>query len=356
MTGFNELNIELLEFDKENPRLPTSLHGARENRILQYLARHTAIENLMSSIGENDFFKGEAIVAIPNDSKFTVVEGNRRLAALRLLRNPELVSKPSIERVASNAQYKPTIIPAYIVETRNETLQYLGFRHISGVQRWEPLAKTRYLKSLFDLTEGDERERCIAVAREIGSNGATVRRNLDALAAYAIIEEYDFYEIEGIEETTFQFGTFYTAVNNVDVANYIGVRNNGTATNPITNPGAINQSGLEELVRYMFERDEDGNTTLIESRNIVKLGPVLADETALKALQSGQSLESAYRLTSRGRGEFTVYMNRAIEALKEANANLYTVETDDENAKKTVNDALSLVHVAARALGIDLNA
>lgn len=166
----------------------------------------------MASIEENGFFPGEAIVVTPNNSKYTVIEVNRRLAALRLLREPTLVKTSGIERAVQEATYKPTEVPVYVVPSRDATLQYLGFRHISGVQRWDPLAKARYLESLFEKVQGEPQRRYIAVAREIGSTNTTVRRNLDALAAYRVIEQRSFYDIADIKEETFQFGTFYTAM------------------------------------------------------------------------------------------------------------------------------------------------
>ena len=353
MNEFQQLDIEVLEFDKENPRLPTTLRGASDSRIIEYLANKTGIENLMSSIGENGFFRGEAIVATLHGSKYTVVEGNRRLAALRLLHNPTLVKKSSIQRAADEAVHKPTTVPVYVVSSREETLQYLGFRHISGVQRWDPLAKARYLESLFGLIQGDPQQRYASVAREIGSTSPTVRRNLDALAAYKIIESRDFYDIDDMEEETFQFGTFYTAISNADIANFIGTRLDGAPTHPIEYPCVVKNDCLEVLVKQMFERDARGNTKLVESRNIGKLGAVLAEPASLEALQSGHTLDAAYRLTPHGRDEFVRHMNQAIEELKQANANLYAVEPDDNSSKDLVIEALKIIRLASETLGVN---
>ena len=352
MNEFELLNIDSLEFDKENPRLPTSVKNENDASILNYLATETRIENLMTSIGENGFFHGEAMVVTPRNSKYTVIEGNRRLAALRLLQDPTLVKIPSIDRVAGEAAHKPTQVPVFVVQSREDTLQYLGFRHISGVQRWDPLAKARYLESLYDRIEGEPQHRYTSVAREIGSTGTTVRRNLDALAAYKIIEEKGFYDIADIEEETFHFGTFYTAVSDTDIANFIGTKDSGTPLDPIANLNVINTEHLEELVKYMFEKDSRRNTKLGDSRNISKLGKVLTNPGSLQALRSGQSLETAYRLTPHGRDDFVFHMNHAIEELKQANANLYAVEQDDQPAKNLVSEALKIIHLASERLGV----
>ena len=335
MNGFDVLDLEMLEFDKANPRLPTRVRGLDEATILDYLATKTSIGNLMSSIGENGFFDGEALVVAPGEfRKYTVIEGNRRLAALKLLQDPTLVGTPSIRRATNTAVHKPTSVPVYVVQSREDTLQYLGFRHISGVQRWDPLAKARYLESLFAETQGQPQQRYTSVAREIGSTSTTVRRNLDALAAYKVVEQSSFYDITDIEEETFQFGTFYTAIGNVDVSNFIGIRDNGDPTHPITKPEVVNTENLKELVRLMFEKDARGETKLGESRNIGKLGTVLANPKSLSALRSGRSLETAYRLTPHGRDDFVRHMNQAIEELKQANANLHAVGPGRQNRKE----------------------
>lgn len=350
MNEFLELEVSSLEFDEENPRLPTSVKGGDEDQILEYLATKTRIENLISSIGENGFFPGEAIVVVPRDDKYVVIEGNRRLAALRLLLNPSLAPRPSIARAAEEAENKPTKVRAYVVESRDDTLQYLGFRHISGVQRWDPLAKARYLEALFERVTGNAQERYTAVAREIGSNGATVRRNLDALAAYRIVEGYEFYEISEIDEETFHFGTFYTAISDSNIANFVGVRSNGRPRHPIEDATVVNEEHLEELVRWMFERDARGNTRLIESRNISKLGTVVKDPESLKALRSNQTLEAAYLLTPHGRDDFMRHINEAIQELKQANANLHAVPRDDRDAKDRVEEVSRVLLVTSEWL------
>ena len=352
MIGFTTLSIDVLEFDKENPRLPSNLKGGSESDILEYLETKTRIENLISSIGENSFFSGEAIVVTPHGpNRYTVIEGNRRLAALRLLHDPGMANSTKIERAARQADIKPTEVPAYVVQSREDTLQYLGFRHISGVQRWDPLAKARYLESLFEKTKGEPQQRYNSVAREIGSNSTAVRRNLDALAVYRVVERKEFYDIRDMNEGSFQFGTFYTAVSNPDVANFIGTRDDGTPTHPITDPDVVNQDHLEELVRWMFERDARGSTRLGESRNIGKLGKVLENPSSTKALRMGQALETAYRLTPHSRDEFIRHMNQAIEELKQANANLYAVKQDDKTAKSAVSEALQIIQLASERLG-----
>lgn len=356
MSNFKMLNIDQLEFDEKNPRLPDTV-SRKENEIIKYLAAKTGIEDLMTSIGENDFFPGEAIVVTrAENGKYTVIEGNRRLAALRLLQNPRLSDNiRSIKKAAEEAKYKPTEIPVHVVDSRDDALQYLGFRHISGVQRWDPLAKARYLKLLFNQTSGEPEQRCIEVAREIGSKRNAVRRNLDALAAYEAIEKRDFFDIRGLNEESFQFGVFYTAIGDSEIASFVGVRKDGESTHPIVRPESLKTGPLKELTEWIFKKDEQGSTRLGESRNIRKLSDVVANPNALETLRQGVSLDSAFSSTVDNKKEFLRDITRATEHLKQANSNLHSVEPDDLEAVNIVREAMKVLDLAIERLKIDRN-
>ena len=351
---FNTLNIDELEFDKQNPRLPTTV---KESEIIKYLATKTGIEDLMISIGENGFFDGEAIVVTPANGKYTVLEGNRRLAALKLLQDPELAGgRRSITKVSEEVESKPTRIPAYIVNSRDDALQYLGFRHISGVQRWDPLAKARYLKLLFKQASGEPKERYIEIAREIGSKSNAVQRNLDALATYKAIEDRDFFDIDGLDEESFQFGVFYTAIGDTEIASFVGVREeDGSATHPIANPTFLKKEPLKELTEWMFKKDSQGSTRLGESRNIPKLSAIIANSNALEKFRQGVSLESAYSATIDNKEEFFEDIVKAIEHLKNANSNLHSVSPDDHDVVERVREAMKVLKIATNHLEVDHN-
>ena len=356
MSNFKELNIDQLEFDKENPRLP-SMVARKDSEIIKYLARKTGIEDLMTSIGVNNFFPGETIVVTPSENgKYTVLEGNRRLAALRLLQDPSLADNiRSITKVAEEAEYKPTKIPAHVVNSRDEALQYLGFRHISGVQRWDPLAKARYLKLLFDRTSGKPEDRYVEVAREIGSRSNAVRRNLDALAAYEVIKKRDFFNIRDLDEENFQFGVFYTAIGDLEIASFVGVREDGEPTHPIIESQSLKERPLEELTEWMFKKDSQDSTRLGESRNIPKLSAVLADTNALEEFRKGLPLDSTFGATVDSKKEFLRDITLATAHLKQANSNLHAVDINDSEAVKNVREAMKVLDIAIEHLKIDRN-
>lgn len=55
---FEKINIENLQLDLYNPRLPKSKQGKDQNLVIEYLLLEAATTELMESIGENNFFYG----------------------------------------------------------------------------------------------------------------------------------------------------------------------------------------------------------------------------------------------------------------------------------------------------------
>ena len=338
MPEFKDFAISELELDRKNPRLPTRLVGSGEDEILRYLARKTNIEELITSIGENDFFPGEAIVVTKSeatDGLYTVLEGNRRLTALKLLQDPELaasISRGGVSAAVTKAQNRPERVPAYEVGRREDVLQYLGFRHISGVQRWEPLAKARYLKMLYEQAEGDPDTRYRQIAGEIGSRRDTVRKNLDALAAYEVVVGNSFFNIPDLDEERFHFGVFYTALSNSMIADFTGAKND-----PVQNPQNLVIEAIREVTTWMFQKDENKKTRLGESRNIQMLAAVVSTPRALARLRGGATLDDAHKETPDLQNEFIREIETATRHVKAANSKMASIKLDSPEVLRAVS-------------------
>lgn len=325
-----------LLLDLDNPRLPTYVNKT-EPDIIEFIAKNTSLEDLMSAISENGFFPGEPLVAIPcstNKGKYIVIEGNRRLSAVKLLNDISLLNKPSarMSSIVGNTATPPTSLPVVVRDNRADVLPYLGFRHISGVKQWEPLAKARYIKQLFDTTSPKlaPTERYYEVAKIIGSKRDFIKRNLDAYAIYNIVEENDFFYIDEIKEDLVKFSVLSTALADERVGNFIGLGELGSA-DPIVNHDAINVTHLRELTEWMFkDQGGDRGTVLGESRNIKYLSQVLNNAKATEVLRSGASLDYAYRLTKGVTEDFRNALYLADQSLSSASAVVANIEYSQE--------------------------
>src|ERR1044072_1030462 len=176
-------SLDELEFDAENPRLPSTIDGNKEKQVINWMLSDASILELMGSIGEKGFFPGEPILAIPSKHKgvYTVIEGNRRFTAVKLLNTPSLATtkQKQIEQIIDSAKFSPTVLPVVVFPTREEIEDYLGFKHITGVKSWSALAKAKYLKRL-SLQHSDVKapEIYVQLARAIGSRSGYVRELL----------------------------------------------------------------------------------------------------------------------------------------------------------------------------------
>lgn len=324
------VNLEDLFLDPENPRLPTSINRTQQD-MLTYLAKYTSIEDLMNAIAENNYFAGEPLIAFKENGKYYVVEGNRRLTALKLLNNPSEVSNPSARsiEISQNARYKPHLIPVVVVTSREAAIPYLGYRHITGVKQWEPLAKARYIKSVFDLLtdhNANINTRLKEVANIIGSRRDHIRRNLEALNVYEVIEKNDFFEIDTLNETSIKFSVLSTALADERFSNFIGLDNDAA----VLKPELLNTEHVKELTEWIYKKDNDGKTKLGESRNLRTLAAVISSPKAIEAFRRGASLQSSYRLTNFIGEDFMTYLYESENTIMEAASLVANVEFSED--------------------------
>ena len=87
---FIRVAFENLILDPQNPRLPKSMGNKSEKEIINFFLSDASLIELMLAIGKNDFFEGEQLLVVSEGDKYLVIEGNRRLSAVKLLHNPEI--------------------------------------------------------------------------------------------------------------------------------------------------------------------------------------------------------------------------------------------------------------------------
>lgn len=321
------LNIEDLELDPENPRLPRHVRRDQD-QMLEFLARSSSIDELMSAIAENGFFGGETLIAVKRGNKYVVVEGNRRLTALRLLQGKEYegISKRVCE-IRDAAKNKPSSVPVSVYESRNEVLNYLGNRHIAGVKQWGALAKARYIQMLFNET-GEKlsfSERCRLVAKTIGSRSNFISKSMRAMKLYDIAENSDFFDHEELDEDKVKFSLLSTAVDYEGIKTFLY---NAAPEDEPEDDAEPDFDHLKQLFEWMFVKNGD-RPALGESRNISKLSKVLLHSNALKEFENGATLEQAYLLTEGVNEDFDKTLYDIQNGLRDANSLVADVDKTD---------------------------
>ncbi|WP_434278984.1 ParB/Srx family N-terminal domain-containing protein [Acinetobacter sp. CE-15] len=351
-------SVELkdLYLDPENPRLPSNV-GRSQLEMLSYLAKYTSIEDLMNAIAENDYFAGEPLIAFQKDDRYYVVEGNRRLTALKLITDPHIISSPSgrVLDISQNAKHKPNNIPVILVSSREAAIPYLGYRHITGVKQWEPLAKARYIRSVLTTVNPNLpfNDRLKEVANIVGNRRDHIRRNLEALNVYEVIEKNDFFGIESLNETNIKFAVLSTALSDERFGEFIGLES-GTES-AITEPETLDESRVKELTEWIYKKDKDGKSRLGESRNLKYLGAVISNSKAIEAFRRGTTLSSAYRMTNLAGEDFLSYLYEAENFIMEAASLVATIDYMDDGFEtiKRINKNVKLIANALKSKKMD---
>ena len=121
------INLDELHFDPQNPRLPVELYYANDETVLRHLLLKGDLVELMASLGQLGYSPAEPLLVIPRtEGGYVVIEGNRRLAALKLLANPDIapVRSAAVKKAVAEAEKKPSKIPALVYQRREDILWY----------------------------------------------------------------------------------------------------------------------------------------------------------------------------------------------------------------------------------------
>ena len=152
------LKVANLHLDPKNPRLGRETSARAPRDIIQYLFDHDKALEVADSIASRGFFPNEPLLAIQDDGKVIVVEGNRRLAALKALREPGLLQgakQRQVERLSRKIVDGQMIatVPVTLAPNRRATDRQIAGRHIgTPVLAWE--AENRASFILEKLEEG----------------------------------------------------------------------------------------------------------------------------------------------------------------------------------------------------------
>jgi hypothetical protein len=154
--------VTSLHLDSKNPRIGRETSARAPREIIQYLFEHDKALEVAQSIATRGYFPNEPLLAINEADQLVVVEGNRRLAALKALREPGLLEgsfQRQLERLSRQIDDPDAIasVPVTIAPSRRATDKQIAGRHIgTPVLAWQ--AENRASFILDKLAEGYSNE------------------------------------------------------------------------------------------------------------------------------------------------------------------------------------------------------
>lgn len=313
---YKQINIDLLLLDSQNPYLPKSMFNKSEEEIINFLLSDASLVELMLAIGKNGFFEGEQLLVVPDGDKFIVVEGNRRLSAVKLLNNPTIakIYHSKIRQILDESTEKPDTLPCLVFNDKEDILKYLGFRHITGIKAWKALEKARYLTQLKNeyYSDSNLQNSSREIAKMIGSRQDYVLRVLVGYKLYEIIESNGFYKIKGLNDTSFYFNYLSDSLSRNNIENFLGV--DLEKENPVE---SIELDHIKEWTHWLFDSNRK-NKIIADSKHLNLLNKVVASPSALKAFRDGETISIAVEYTDEYDQQFQYTIIKALESLERA--------------------------------------
>ncbi|MDM2736154.1 ParB N-terminal domain-containing protein [Citrobacter sp. Ct235] len=319
MTGVEEklrhkeveyISIEDLELDVENPRFgEDSSVTDTQIDVLNNIVKNYGVTDVISSIAVNGYFSAEPMVVRKNNNqKYTVMEGNRRLAACLILKNDDRardqvnLHQQYIDKYISHGQPKIDPIPAIVFEgddgvDKKSLISYLGVRHIVSTKDWDSYAKAAWIART--IKEGDMSVSDISTM--IGDRNSTIKR---LLSGYNFIKQMEstgkYNKDDSVKKgrgsnTSYPFSWVYTLLGYKSIQDFVGLSEDPTDSNPIDDKKLDN---AKLLMTAMFGNKNKGqNSQVKDSRNLGVLAEVVASPEKIVLLKQGKDVEEINDLT-----------------------------------------------------------
>lgn len=285
-----------LSFDIQNPRLTefNLSETSTDEDIIQILWDAMDVNEIVLSIAASGFFQHEPLIVANENGKHIVIEGNRRLAAVNLLTNPEFAKSIRAVIPRLNAQQLSALDELPVVfSTRQNAWRYLGFKHVNGPAKWSSYAKSKYIADVhrdFGINLSD-------IARQIGDTHRTVQRLYRGLMVIEQAEELQVFNREDRWRGHFSFSHLYTGLEYPGISEFIDLR---PAKAELAEPvPAEKKEELGELCRWLYGSKRDDTEPIVRSQNphLRQLDRVLRSTEAVAALRAGNDLSLAFELS-----------------------------------------------------------
>lgn len=341
-----------LRLDRENPRLVGEAEDAADEEIIDRLYRSAELTELLESISTNGYLDIEPLIVLsePDTDLLTVLEGNRRLATLLLLREPSLAERiasreggirirvPPVDDSDKLASFED--ISVYRVASREDARSFIGFKHINGPARWDSYAKARYAAKWYKAAR-QTGTTLNDIARSIGDTHATIKRMVFAIYVLEQAESKKLFSIDDHYYKKFSFSHLYTALARSEYMDYLGLRTNWTRYDPSINP--IPESKLDKLEKiliWIYGSKKDDIRPVIRSQNpdIRRLGRVLAHPDALLILEVKTDLDAAYTSTEAIDINFRNALINARDGIWEASKSLRAYDGHNQSLLRVAAD------------------
>ena len=318
------VDVDSLNLDPTNPRLgrESTGRGVQQDKVLD-LMEDWNLDELALSFARNGFWPQEALLAVEEQlygrKQLIVVEGNRRLAALKLLRQAARGRSKSKKwnEFAQGVQADDqlfTKVPILKVGSRGDVDAFLGFRHVTGIMEWRPAEKAEYIAKLIEknhLSYDDVREM-------IGSKTETVRRNY---ISYRVLRQMEGEEDISTKKVEERFSVLFLSLRTAGVQSYLKIDIKADPKSAVRPVPRDRLNALAYFAQWLFGNEEKNIEPLVQdSRQVDDFGLMLQSEEAVKYLErtKAPSFEFAFRLAGGDEIQITELIENSADSVESA--------------------------------------
>lgn len=342
--------VDALFLDPTNPRLGRRVAEATlsQSKVLDAMKDWT-LEELAVSFAESGFWPQEALIVVSEqlygEERLVVVEGNRRLAALKTLKaalDGTVKGRTWIELAERLPADFFDAVPYIKVESRQQVSAYLGFRHVTGIKEWKPAEKAEYIAKLIE-EEGLTYDQ---VRRKIGSKMPTVRQHY---IAYRLLLQMETREEINLDAVEGKFSVLYLSLRTTGVRKYLSVDIDASPQEAIAPVPEDKLEKLENYSRWLFGTDKK-EPLFTDSRQVDTFGKILESEDSISYLErtANPSFDVALRKSGAGETNLIEFVSVASDNLQLALAEAHLFKSSSalqRVVKRVAADTAQLVSI-----------
>lgn len=298
-----------LRLDLQNPRMPDS-HFENEDDAIVYLADNADVSELVQSITTSGWFDYEPLIVLRGS--LVVLEGNRRMAALRIIASPDLQELTGVV-VPANPKPFPSQVRVRLVDTKKEARAFIGFKHINGAFKWDSLAKARFAAQW--LQDDPDVKR---VSQELGDNNATIVRLVNGWRVLEQAEDEGLFDRARSDKRVFAFSHLYTGLTRPGMRDYLGIETGPDGLLPHKPVNRAKFTELRKVTSWLYGQPREPSVIKSQNPDLKHLVEVLANPQALATLERTRDLYKSYDEAEDKTARFAELVFGVVEDLEQA--------------------------------------
>ena len=331
-----------LHFDYENPRLAEYgiTKATPEDEILKILWEAMDVRELVQSISASGFFPHESLIVTKEDGRNIVIEGNRRLAAVKVLLAGDKTKDLSwtVPPLSKDARADLATVPT-IFSSREEAWRFLGFKHVNGPAKWSSYAKASYIATVhktFGIPLAD-------IANQIGDRHNTVQRLYRGLMVLEQAEREGVYNRENVSSNRLAFSHLYTGLDYDGIGTFLSIAPKEKETDSPVPKEKLKELG--ELCVWLYGDRSQNRRPVVQSQNphLRMLNAVVANREAVAALRAGEDLNKSYEIS---RPPTSVFEEALLAAKRELTTARAALSSGYDNSHELLKIAVSIADMA----------